>query len=538
MGPQLAGAYLAAPKLWWPGLLLCALYIVLIGALPLEASPISRHDDDLFVSLASHIAAGQWLGPYNELTLAKGPLLPALMGRAMALGWPVGLALRGLYALSCWLACSLALPMQPRWLRWLGLSLLLLDPWLLTLPGSRFARELLFAPLLLLALALALAALEQQRRLWLWAAGLSFGFLLICREGRAGVLSIAATLIALWLGRHWRQPQRWLAAGLAVLLLMAPVLGVQRLNARVYGAPISNEFEEGAFKTFYGELVSVNLRGLPAKPYVPLRQEVIRTLVSLKPNSELAQVLGQLDPNWTQFGCRQQASMCGEYGGGWFVWALREAMAKVDPGADARGFQAQNQRLIQELHTLCRKRRGQLDCEKRSFGFLPWLPGRGEAIPWGAAAADLGRKSSGLLLPNLVERGPLQLEPLSERQLSRWPPAWQQLGLEPRNPEETSAANRRLATAYQLGSWARLVSLAGLIALAVQRRRPIPLGPDGLLLLTLAVQLLLLTAVELTSFQADRYLVTLSPCLALLILRLLGKLVSNTPAQSLHGPAT
>jgi hypothetical protein len=535
---QLGGAYLAVPKLWWPGLLLCALYLVVIGTLPLEVSPISRHDDDLFVSLASHIAAGEWLGPYGPLTLAKGPLLPVLIGYAMAMGWPVVLALRGLWALCCWLACSLALPIKPAWLRWLGLSLLLFDPWLLTLPGSRFVRELLFSPLLLLALALALAALEEQRRIYLWAGGLSFGLLLICREGRAGVLAIAGTLIALWLARYWSQPQRWLAAALAVMLLMAPVLAVQQLNARAYGAPISNEFEEGAFKTFYGELVSVNLRGLPAKPYVPLRREVISSLISLKPNSELVQVLSQLDPNWMQFGCRQQASMCGEYGGGWFVWALREAMAKVEPSADARGFQAQNQRLIRELKTLCRKPRAGLDCQKRSFGFLPWLPGRGEPLPWSAAAFDLARKGSGLLMPILVEQGPLQLDPLTKAELNHWPPAWQELGLYPRSAEESYSTNQRLATAYQLGSWGRLATFAALIALAVPKRWPLPLGPDGLLLLTLAVQLLLLTAVELTSFRADRYLVSLSPCLTLLILRLLGKLVSNPPAQPLHGPAT
>lgn len=529
----MAGAYLSAPKLWWPGLLVCSLYLLLIGTLPFEANPISPHDDDLFVTLASHIAAGQWLGPYSALSLAKGPLLPAVMGRAIALGWPVSLVLRSFYALCCWLTCSLALPARPNWLRWLGLSLLLLDPWLLTLPGSRFAREVLFAPLLLLSLALALTALEQGRRLWLWAAGLSFGLLLICREGRAGVLAIAFTLLMGWLVPQWRQPQRWLAVGLAGLLLLAPVLGLQRINSRHYGAPISNEFEEGAFKQFYSELVGVNLPGLQAKPYVPLRQEVITAVISNKPRSELALVLRLLDPNWTQFGCRQQASMCGEYGGGWFVWALREAMARVEPLADARSFQRQNQRLLGEVRQLCRQRR-QFGCRRRSLGFLPWLPGRGEAIPWMAAAADLGRKGTGLLLPNAVGQAPLSLAPLSPREMQRWSSPWQQLGLQPRNGAQTNQINQRLAAGFHLGQLARLAALGALIALAWSRRQ-LRIGADGLLLLALGVQLLLLTTVELTSFRADRYLVTLSPCLTLLILRLIGKLVSATPAPALHG---
>lgn len=534
---------LRACRPWWPGLLLCGLYLLLLGLVPLEARPFSRHDDDLFVSLAHHVANGQWLGPYGELTLVKGPLLAMVLGVAMAIRLPAGLLLRGLYALCCWLACQWAIPPKPRGLRWLGLGLLLADPWMLTLPGSRYSREALYAGLLLLGLALAVAALQRHQPALLAAASLVLGLLLICREARLALLPVELGLLMAWLGgRSWRPKRSWLAAALALLLFVLPLLSLQQVNRHIYGVGLSSELEEGSFPKLYSALVSVNVPGLPAKPYVPLRQEVIHHLIQLSPESQLAAVLRQLDPHWTHFGCRQQASMCQEYGGGWLLWALREAMHRAHPQADALSFQQQGKQLHAELQRLCgqKESRTVLDCRRRSIGFLPWLPGREERLPIAAAAWDFGHKTLALLLPPLVKLqghplGAVQLQPLPASSLQRWPAPWQQLGIQPRSVPQTKEWNRRLAAVFALGLWARLAT-AGVVVILLMRRGwagiKRPSVADGLLLLTLALQLALLTAVELTSFRADRYLILLSPSLTLLIMRLWANLLPSTPDQA------
>ena len=40
------------------------------------------HDDRLFIELAQHLIRGEWLGPYNELTLAKGPFYSLFIAAA------------------------------------------------------------------------------------------------------------------------------------------------------------------------------------------------------------------------------------------------------------------------------------------------------------------------------------------------------------------------------------------------------------------------------------------------------------------------
>ncbi len=42
----------------------------------LIANPQFSHDDLLFIRLAQNLAQGQWLGPYDNLTLSKGPFYP------------------------------------------------------------------------------------------------------------------------------------------------------------------------------------------------------------------------------------------------------------------------------------------------------------------------------------------------------------------------------------------------------------------------------------------------------------------------------
>ena len=54
---------------------LIAARVLLVYDPPLSARWLP-HDDLLFVQHAAHIAAGNWLGPYDELTLVRPPGYP------------------------------------------------------------------------------------------------------------------------------------------------------------------------------------------------------------------------------------------------------------------------------------------------------------------------------------------------------------------------------------------------------------------------------------------------------------------------------
>ncbi len=63
-GWLLAAIALTAAKLW------------LTNSQTIFAIGPAFHDDRLFADLAAHLINGDWLGPYNQFTLAKGPCSP------------------------------------------------------------------------------------------------------------------------------------------------------------------------------------------------------------------------------------------------------------------------------------------------------------------------------------------------------------------------------------------------------------------------------------------------------------------------------
>ena len=58
-------------------------------------------DDILFLRGATSIASGDWLGPFNQVTLAKGAAYPAFIAAMHVLGIPVKIGEQATYALAC-----------------------------------------------------------------------------------------------------------------------------------------------------------------------------------------------------------------------------------------------------------------------------------------------------------------------------------------------------------------------------------------------------------------------------------------------------
>src|SRR5581483_2262150 len=75
---------------------LCLAYIVVIAHTPITLLPDSPFDDALFVALGRSLANGNWLGPFNEVTLVKGPGYPIFLALGHWLGLSSALA-RGLF---------------------------------------------------------------------------------------------------------------------------------------------------------------------------------------------------------------------------------------------------------------------------------------------------------------------------------------------------------------------------------------------------------------------------------------------------------
>jgi len=78
-------------------------YLVLAMQLPVTILSGAITDDALFFSHAYQITLGNWLGDYNQLTLAKGSGFPILLAINAILGTPITLFVAALYLLSCFI---------------------------------------------------------------------------------------------------------------------------------------------------------------------------------------------------------------------------------------------------------------------------------------------------------------------------------------------------------------------------------------------------------------------------------------------------
>lgn len=99
---------------WWM-LLLIIFRIWLLQAQDLLPTQ-TPHDDYLFIKLARNILNGEWLGPYDQYTLIKGPAYPLFIAAVHYTGIPLMLAQHLLYSAICSLAIVAIRPLwKSRW---------------------------------------------------------------------------------------------------------------------------------------------------------------------------------------------------------------------------------------------------------------------------------------------------------------------------------------------------------------------------------------------------------------------------------------
>jgi hypothetical protein len=218
-------------------------------------------DDRLFVELARHLVRGEWLGPYNELTLARGPFYPIFIAAVFLLGVPLFLTQQLFYAAACALFTRAVSPAVTRaGARFAIYALLLWNP--MSFDASSMGRVIpqqVYGPLGLMIfaglIALYLRRAEPARRQvpWVLLLGLAgAAFHLTCGESLwyapSALLLAGAYLLGSW--RISRAAAQHAAGrlGLALVIATIPVLAVCTLNQRYYGRFGTSEFRAAEFQ--------------------------------------------------------------------------------------------------------------------------------------------------------------------------------------------------------------------------------------------------------------------------------------------------
>jgi|GEM_PF-1309378 len=365
-------------------LTLCGLRLWLVEAQELTYQGNGIHDDMLFVQLALNIQDTGWLGPYNNLTLAKGPFYPYFLAVNSFFGLPLLFTQNILYLLS---VAALSFALRPFIKN--DVLLLLLFGLLVFQPASfevdannraiRSATAVFLALFTLAGLIRVFASRISQHEAVLIgpATGLVFAFFCLNREDSVWLLPAVLTIlggkwIVSYFSRQISRPLFTFTSGFVCFTLL-PICAVMVMNARSYQVFAVTEFQHPAFIEAYGSLLRV--RPTQRLQYIPLNASTRYLLYSLSP--AFRSLAYPMEVLFAQSWAGNSVDLTGlpseakEIAGGWWMWALRDAASSAGyykSGATAAGYYYQ---LAKEMNALCDS--GNLICHPRHSSLSPIL---------------------------------------------------------------------------------------------------------------------------------------------------------------------
>ncbi len=163
--------------------------------------------------------------------------------------------------------------------------------------------------------------------------------------------------------------------GSAFIVAFALVSFVSLLNLQLYGLYAKTEFDAKPFKSAYGALSRV--KSGESLPKVPVSKQTREEIYKISPAfSELEPYLeGEIGGMWAKLGEKEEANK-DEILGGWFMWALRDAVNSAGYYASEKFPSAYYNRLDDEIDAACANRT--LDCHPDRATFFP--PWKGEFV--------------------------------------------------------------------------------------------------------------------------------------------------------------
>ncbi len=355
-----------------------------------EAQPIiavgpASIDDRLFLNLAANLLNGDWLGSYDQMTLAKGPMYSLWIAAVNWVGLPLPVAQHALYLASCLIVI---LALRPLIRSWMGRSvlfhLLWWNPMTFELPVlGRVLRQNIYTPLSLICFACAVACCLRVsvrlrfRLLWGSFGGLSLGLLWLTREESIWILPALGALGIYYVYVGWRGRRFWIDAawvmGAWICTFALPLMMIATLNYRAYGWFGTVEFRNSAFVRAYGALQRI-VPDAPL-PYVPITKDARIKAYAVSP--AFARLKGGLEGDeglaWATATAFLTNKSPEEYeiAGGWFMWALRNAMFEEVKPRTAREAMAFWEQVADEINLACDS--GQLAALSRRDSFAPRL---------------------------------------------------------------------------------------------------------------------------------------------------------------------
>lgn len=366
-------------KYWliaWSGSIIC--FVALSMHLPVSLVTTAGHDDGLFIKNAHHIISGDWLGPYNQMTLSKGPAYSIFIAINAFLGIPLTLSVALFYLMSCALLVrALSIIGLNRAFVFLLFNVLIFQP---AVFPTRIVRENIYISLTLLVISglIYLAVQEKDKKL-LMARNIFFGLALgvfwITREEGIWILPAILFYLFILFFINFNNQNKTVNGikrfGVYVISASIIPIVVSLMNLMTYGKLEVVDFTGRAFKETLDKLNSVYIES--EIPHVPVPYSKRTLLYKASPAfRELESYFEGGGRGWQAPGCEVFKHSCGDYAGGWFMWALRDAVAEKGYYSSPQVAADFYNQISMEIDSACKN--GVIKCRAKLIPFIPSIP--------------------------------------------------------------------------------------------------------------------------------------------------------------------
>lgn len=353
-------------------LLSIILSLFIRSLVPLRGALQSPHDDQLGIELSSNILQGEWLGAWNNRTLAKPPGYSLYLSLTHFIPIPLVILNHILYILVVLLLIIkikrlTLISFKFAELTFFGMfSYMIFQPILFSTEASRAYRSsvssmvltMLYSVILMSLIAkisnfetLSRNTMKERRDFYLDIIGLTlvYSVMSLFRYESFWILfcSIPVLLISIAI-RLWKSFGNRLERGrflrlllpaplIVIIIYFTPIFTIQELNRSAFGVRLTENFYQGDFANAVNLWASVDA-GRDPRPYIVVSNQQRSAVYEVSKNARLMKpFLESPDNGWNKPAC-DILRLC-DNAGAWFTWQVRDAAVSTGLVYSERTFQ-------------------------------------------------------------------------------------------------------------------------------------------------------------------------------------------------------
>lgn len=298
------------------------------------------YDGERYLHMAKSIVRGEWLGPYNHLTLIRLPIYSIFLAINSMTGWPLHIVQHILFLISVLLLIIALRNIEiQRWRLIIICTLCVFHPMTIYVP-TFVVTEAIYIPLCTMLFAGCIGLFNMSKNsfakfvFWIMVVSTSLSLLWYTKSERIWVIPFLIFwffLLIFQLNMNNGPYKIRLLAVIFVPLIFIFLLGqyITKLNEKHYGLKIDCELNEPNLVATFRWLSRIEPES--HRPYVPVTAKAMDTAYSVSPHFAKLKpyLVKQLNGGpWLNYGCEWMA-ICDELAGGWCVWAIREGAASI-----------------------------------------------------------------------------------------------------------------------------------------------------------------------------------------------------------------